>query len=139
MKNRAQSTGKEFLGEGWAFPPGLDAELGRIAHVREEEDIEQSIYIILSTSRGERVMRPDFGCGIHDLVFEVINTSLIEQLQQNVMDSLTTYEARIDVERVDVDASKSHRGQLKIEVHYTNRDTNKSGNYVYPFYFKEVS
>lgn len=139
MKDRTQRTGKEFLGEGWAFPPEIDPDRGRVAHVSQERDIEQSIYIILSTSPGERVMRPDFGCGIHDLVFEVINTSLIEQVQQTVSESLTNYEARIEVERVDVDAGRAHEGRLKIEVHYTNRDTNQSGNYVYPFYFKEVS
>lgn len=131
------STGKEFLGRGWAFPIAIEPDRGRIAAVAFEEDIEQSIHIILSTSKGERVMRPDFGCGIHDLVFGVINTALITQVKQTVTEALRTFEARIDILRVEVDASGAANGLLKIILDYRNRTTNQPGNLVYPFYFKE--
>ncbi len=131
-------TGKEFLGRGWAFPVAVEPDRGRIASVEYEQDIEQSIYIILSTSKGERVMRPDFGCGIHDLVFGAINTALITQVKQTVTEALRTFEARIDILRVEVDASRAADGQLVINLDYRNRTTNQPGNFVYPFYFKEA-
>src|SRR6478735_1312502 len=94
--------GREFLGVGWAFPPRIDSATGLPARVSYEEDIRQSILIILTTAKGERVMRPDFGCGIHDLVFAAVSTQLIARLRREVEDALRTYEARIEVLRVAV-------------------------------------
>jgi phage baseplate assembly protein W len=131
-------TGKEFLGRGWAFPIRIESDRGRIAFVEYEEDVEQAIHIILSTSKGERVMRPDFGCGIHDLVFGAVSTSLITQIKESVTEALRKFEARIDLLHVDVDASKTEQGLLKIRVDYRHRTTNQPDNYVFPFYFKEA-
>ena len=133
-----EKAGKEFLGRGWSFPITLEPEGGRIQPVEHERDVEQSIYIILSTSRGERVMRPDFGCGIHDLVFGAINTALITRIKNAVTEALRTFEARIDILRVEVDASGAATGLLMIHLDYRHRTTNQSGNFVYPFYFKEA-
>jgi len=132
------STGKEFQGRGWAFPIAIEPDRGRVESVAYEKDIEQSIYIILSTSKGERVMRPEFGCGIHDLVFGAINTTLVTQVKQTVTEALRTFEARIDILRVEVDASRASDGLLVINLDYRNRTTNQAGNFVYPFYFKEA-
>lgn len=131
--------GKEFMGRGWHFPLRLEPQSGQVTAVTYEPDIEQSIFIILSTSQGERVMRPDFGCGIHDLVFGAINTALITRIKQTVTDALRKYEARIDVLRVSVDQSRVSRGRLGVIIDYRIRTTNQSGNYVFPFYFKEAT
>lgn len=130
--------GKEFLGRGWKFPPSVEVDRGRVASVKNEQDVEESILIILSTTPGERVMRPDFGCGIRTLVFRAINTGLITNVKQTVSDALRRFEARIDVNEVEVDTSEAANGLLRIKIEYRVRSTNQSGNYVYPFYFKEA-
>lgn len=130
--------GKAFLGRGWAFPIRLESLSGHIETVRYEEDIEQSIAIILGTAKGERVMRSDFGCGIHDLVFAAINRSLVTRVEQAVREALAKYEARIDVDDVSVDAADAVNGRLLISIDYQVRATNQPGNFVYPFYFNEA-
>ena len=130
-------TGKEFMGRGWAYPFRLDPATGRIATIADEEDIKQSIRIILGTAKGERVMRPDFGCGIHDLVHSVIDMATIAQIKRDVAGALRLYEARIDVLAVSVDASNFDSGKLEVEIDYRVRQTNQPGNLVFPFYFKE--
>jgi uncharacterized protein len=126
----------DFLGTGWAFPVRVSA--GAIEQVSGEEDVRQSIHLILATSKGERVMRPDFGCGIHDLVFAAVNTQLIARVRREVEDALRTYEARIEVLRVAVTTVGLAAGRLDVEITYRVRTTNQTGNYVYPFYFREA-
>ena len=129
--------GKEYMGRGWAFPFGVEPASGRIATAADEEDIRQSILIILKTAKGERVMRPDFGCGIHDLVFAAIDTATLAQVKRDVEDSLRTYEARIEVTEVVARAGNLLNGQLIVEIDYRVRQTNQPGNLVFPFYFRE--
>jgi phage baseplate assembly protein W len=131
------NSSKAFLGRGWAFPFSIEANRG-IALVAYEEDIKQSIQIILSTRKGERVMRSDFGCGIHELVFGAINSALISQIERDVTDALRRYEARIDVDLVVVDQRFINEGRLEVSIEYRVRTTNQRDNYVYPFYFKEA-
>ena len=128
---------KDFLGKGWAMPVDVDPRSGLIATAQYEDDIRQAIRIILETAPGERVMRPDFGCGIHDLVFAAVDSTTIERIRSQVSAALRRYEARIEVDAVMVDEAASYRGELKIEVEYTVRRTNQVGNLVVPFYFKE--
>ena len=137
MAHDDEVLGREFLGTGWAFPVGIGADTGLINRVSYQEDIKQSIRIILSTAKGERVMRPDFGCGIHDLVFAAVTTQLVAQIETTVREALRTYEARIDVRRVEVDTSGLSRGHLDVVIDYEVRATNQPGNFVYPFYFQE--
>lgn len=132
------NSSKAFLGRGWAFPFSIETDRG-IALVAYEEDIKQSIRIILSTRKGERVMRSDFGCGIHELVFGAINTSLISQIERDVTEALRRYEARIEVDQVAVDQRFVNEGRLEVSIEYRVRTTNQRDNYVYPFYFKEAS
>ncbi|SUS04669.1 Baseplate protein [uncultured Defluviicoccus sp.] len=131
--------GKEFLGREWGFPFAITPDRGQIAMTSYEQSVRQSIHIILATSRGQRVMRPDFGCGIHDLVFQAINTALIAQMQRDVTDALRTFEPRIDLDRVTVDQSRIADGRLDVIVDFRIRTTNQPGNLVYPFYFREGS
>lgn len=132
------AAGKEFLGVGWSFPFTVLPD-GSVKREKYEEDIKQAIYIILATAKGERVMRPEFGCGIHDLVFSAIDTALIGQIRRDVTDALRTFEARIEVLRVAVQQGRLLDGRLDIEIDYRVRTTNQPGNYVYPFYFKEAA
>ncbi|HMJ93661.1 MAG TPA: GPW/gp25 family protein [Allosphingosinicella sp.] len=129
--------GKDFMGRGWAFPFQVEPASGRIATAADEEDIRQSILIILKTAKGERAMRPDFGCGIHNLVFAAIDTATLAQVKRDVEDSLRTWEARIEVTGVVARAGNLLNGQLIIEIDYRVRQTNQAGNLVFPFYFRE--
>ena len=128
---------KDFLGRGWAMPVDVDPYTGLIAWTQYEEDIRQSILIILETAKGERAMRPDFGCGVHDLVFEAIDTTALTRIQSEVDDALRRFEARIDVLDITVDEDATSEGQLLVQVEYQVRRTNQIGNLVFPFYFRE--
>ena len=128
------STTNDFRGTGWAFP----VRVGVIEAVSGDEDVRQSIHLILATAKGERVMRPDFGCGIHDLVFAAVSTQLIARVRREVEDALRTYEARIEVLWVAVATGGLAMGRLDVEIDYRVRTTNQTGNYVYPFYFREA-
>ena len=125
---------KEFLGRGWKFPVNVNAA-GAIKMSEYEEDIKEAIWIILSTSKGERVMRPDFGCGIYDFVFAPINTATIGMIEASVREALTLWEPRIELENVSVE--NVEEGKLLISIDYRVRSTNNEFNLVYPFYLRE--
>jgi len=128
---------KDFLGRGWAMPVELNPRTGLLASVAFEEDIRQSILIVLETSPGERVMRPNFGCGIHDLVFSAVDSTVIQRIRSVVEEALRRCEARIEVLGVTVDDAAGSEGILRIELEYRVRKTNQVGNLVFPFYFRE--
>jgi phage baseplate assembly protein W len=128
---------KDFLGRGWAMPVDIDPRTGLVASVEYEDDIRQSIFIILETARGERVMRPDFGCGIHELVFEAVDSRTLQRIRSEVEDALLRFEARIEVLGVTIDEDATSEGVLMIELEYRVRRTNQTGNLVFPFYFRE--
>ena len=128
---------KDFLGRGWSMPVALDARTGLVQTVAYEDDIRQSILIILETAPGERVMRPNFGCGIHELVFAAIDSTAIQRICSEVEETLRRCEARIDVLGVTVEEAPNEDGKLLIELEYRVRKTNQTGNLVFPFYFRE--
>ena len=119
------------------MPVALDPRTGRVASVAHEEDIRQSILIILETAPGERVMRPNFGCGIHDLVFAAMDSTTVQRVRSVVEEALRRCEARIDVLGVSVDEAATSEGRLLVEIEYRVRKTNQLGNLVFPFYFRE--
>ena len=122
----------DFLGKGWSFPVQLD-DTRRIAISRGEESIREAIWIILATAPGERVMRPDFGCGLHHLVFAVNEAATLGQVKKQVREALVRWEPRIEV--LDVDTEVKGLGEvLLINIHYRVRSTNNFFNLVYPFY-----
>ena len=127
---------KDFMGVGWKFPVGVDPS-GSIAFSKYEEDIKEAIIIILSTAKGERVMRPDFGCGINGMVFQTINMSTLSLIEMTVREALTQYEPRIALVNVNVSADQAENGILLISIDYTVRSTNNQFNIVYPFYLNE--
>jgi len=128
---------KAFLGRGWAMPVMLDPRTGIVASAAYEEDIRQSVLIILETAPGERVMRPNFGCGIHELVFAAVDSTTLQRVRSTVEEALRRCEARIDVLAVNVNDAATTRGELLVEIEYRVRKTNQLGNLVYPFYFRE--
>lgn len=128
---------RPFLGVGWSFPPtftrgGADVEL-----VAGEEDIHQSLRILLSTALGERVLLEDFGCDLSVFVFSTVDQSLINGVRGIVSDAILYHEPRIKLNKVDVSESQIHEGVLLISIAYTSRSTNSRYNMVYPFYVKE--
>jgi phage baseplate assembly protein W len=120
------------LGAGWAFPIAVDHDTGKIALVDGPDDVDQAIEIILSTAPGERPMRPEFGCAVHDYVFDGINPEMMGRVDRAVRAALDRWEPRIEVEAVDF----TTRGDevLVIDVTYRLKATNDRRNLVYPLY-----
>ena len=131
--------GKEFLGRGLKFPLQVDPKTGKFSMVEEEEDIRESIGIILRTSRGERVMRPDFGTDIMEYLFSPAGAAIEDSLASEVQEELLYQEPRIRDVDVKVSQPEAPEGVITVEVAYTIRSTNSRYNHVYPFYVTEGS
>ncbi|UII24678.1 GPW/gp25 family protein [Fulvivirga maritima] len=127
-----------FLGKGWSFPPQFYADGAEVELVSGEEDIKQSLEIILSTSLKERVMMSDFGCDLSQFLFEEVDQSLINEMRGVVSDAILKYEPRVKAEQVAINNS-AEEGMLAISIDYVVRTTNNRYNLVYPFYLKEAS
>jgi phage baseplate assembly protein W len=123
----------EFIGAGWTFPVRTDAT-GSIALATGEREVIESIQLILATSPGERPMRPEFGCAIHDLVFAPADAATAGQIAYEVRISLDRWEPRITVSDVVVRFDEADRGRLLIEIKYVLRTSNDPRNLVFPFY-----
>jgi phage baseplate assembly protein W len=121
------------LGTGVAFPFSVD-DRGGVALARDEEDVQQAIGIILSTAPGERPMRPEFGCDVHNLVFEAIDALTLGQVEHAVRVALDRWEPRIDVESVEFQLGRVRDGVLETQIGYRLRATNTIRNLVHPFY-----
>ena len=132
---------KRFLGVGWSFPPEFHRHGDRLIlkRVAEEEDIKESLTILLSTRPGERIMQPSYGCGLHGMVFENINESSITEITDLIERAVLFFEPRINLEGIEVDADNVYAGRIDIHLTYTIRRTNTRSNMVYPFYFIEGS
>ncbi len=126
---------REFLGQGLAFPLQVNPR-GEIALVGGERDIEQAIRIILETMPGERVMRPDFGCRIWELVFAPRDPTTEGLLIHYVEQALTRWEPRIEVNEVKVSDDPVQDGVVLIEIHYTIKATHDERSIVHPFYIQ---
>jgi phage baseplate assembly protein W len=126
---------EEFIGSGWAFPLRTD-KTGSIALVSHDREIVDSIQLIVGTAYGERPMRPDFGCGIHDYVFASLDPDTIGQMAGEVRASLVRWEPRIRVQGVDISVNVNDEGQTValIDIRYSVSDTNDPHNLVFPFY-----
>ena len=129
---------RTFLGTGWQFPIRVNPQ-GGLSYSSGEQNVLESIWVILSTALGERQMRPKFGCGIQDLVFAPMNPTTYGNIMNLVRKALTTYEPRIDVLDVQAGASDDQPTKMLIRVDYRIRATNSYGNMVYPFFINEGS
>jgi phage baseplate assembly protein W len=128
---------KTFLGTGWAFPPEFDNNSQSNKMVSEDEDIRQSLFIILSTRPGERMMLPDFGCGINEMAFETMDRANMTYAKNLIETAFLRYETRITVNDIEFETAEEIDGILYINIDYTVRTTNTRSNMVYPFYLKE--
>lgn len=124
---------RDFLGVGWAFPVGVDAR-GRIALARQERDIEEAMRIILLTPKGQRVMRPEFGCQIHDLMFAPNDATTAGLAAYYVEEALGMWEPRIHVKEVNARPDPENQGRLLIDITYEVKATHDSRSLVFPFY-----
>lgn len=133
------TTDKSFLGTGWAFPPQFDNN-GSVKRVTAEDDIRESLHILLSTTPGERVMQPSYGCDLKSQVFEEIDEEAATVIADLIKRAILFFEPRITVERISVDIENVEdqlNGIIQIFITYTIRATNNRQNIVYPFYFAE--
>lgn len=124
----------QFLGKGWAFPVTFHNQGRGVSMAEAEDDIRQSLDILLSTSLGERVLRPAFGWKRDALMFEPLSTSFGSYLAREIENAILFYEARIDLNRVDFENAVDQSGLILIRLDYTVRATNSRTNLVYPFY-----
>lgn len=127
---------KDFLGKGWKFPVKVDST-GKIALSQFEDDIREAIRIILLTDNGERVMRPEFGAGLHSFVFETMSVTNIGTIQSAIQNALIEWESRIDLLSVNVEPDPGNAGTLLIDIDYRVRATNVQFNLVFPFYVSQ--
>ena len=126
---------EEFLGVGWKYPVTLDNQ-GEVALSRYSEDVQEAIWIILGTAPGERLMRPDFGCGIHEFVFAPNNTRTAGLVRYHVEQALHRWEPRINLQEVNVAADPEDPTRLLIDIDYRVKTTDSRYNVVYPFYLE---
>lgn len=135
------TTINSFLGTGWAFPPTFDYETGSVEMVSDYADIKESLDILLSTSLGERVMQPRYGCELNDYLFEPLSSTVIGYIKDRVKTSILLFEPRIIAEKIEVTADDSFdliEGRFTINVEYTIPGTNSRFNYVYDYYKNEA-
>ena len=130
-----------FLGTGWAFPPSFNAETQTVDLVSNEEDIKQSLNILLSTSLGERVMQPRYGCNLNDYLFNPLNSAVVGYIKDLVEHAILFYEPRILAEKIEVTPQDSFdiiEGRFTISIDYSIPETNSRFNYVYDYYKNEA-
>jgi uncharacterized protein len=130
---------KEFMGRGWKFPIEVDSATGRIKQTQHEDDIAEAIRIIIWTDKGERLMRPDFGCGIERFLFEGNDDTTLHLIEAEIMDAIRMWEPRVHEVEVRVERDAANTEKLLIHVQYAVRTTNNLFNQVYPFYLYEGS
>jgi len=128
---------KAYLGRGWSFPPVFEKPSGKLNMLEEEADIRSSLHVLVRTRPGERVMQPDYGCALDRLLFEPLTTSLKTYIKNLIRTAILRFEARIDLEEVELDDTGELEGRVLITIHYRVRATNSRANIVFPFYKNE--
>ncbi len=129
--------GTDFTGRGWSFPPEFNKSTRQTSMTTGRDDVERSLEILLGTVRGERVMRPDYGSNLDEMMFESFDQSIKTYLVQSVETAILYHEPRIEPLRVELDESELPEGKILIEIEYRIRATNSRFNMVYPFYIEE--
>ena len=130
---------KSFLGTGWGFPPAFSNKTSDVGMLSDVDDIQSSLEILLTTRPGERVMRPDYGCNLDELVFEPLTTTFKTYIKDLISTAILYYEPRIEVNSIDLDDSGELEGRILIVIDYTVSATNTRFNFVYPFYKNEAT
>jgi len=130
-------TNESFLGQGWGFPPEFSKNTAAVILTENEEDINKSLEILLSTRLGERVMVPDYGCNLDELLFKPLNLTLKTYVIDLIKTAILYHEPRIDIEKIWIEESTDNDGLLLISIDYLIRITNSRKNMVFPFYNEE--
>jgi len=126
-----------FLGRGWSFPPTFNRSIAGVEMLEEEADIASSLEVLLTTSLGERVMLPQYGCNLDELVFESLDTRMKTLMADKVESAILYHEPRIELEKVQLDDSRELEGVVLIDVIYRVKTTNSRFNFVFPYYKAE--
>jgi uncharacterized protein len=128
---------RDFLGRGWSFPPTFSRAPAGVEMLEDETDVASSLEILLSTTPGERVMQPLYGCNLNELVFEILDTRMKTLMADKVESAILYYEPRVNLESVVLDDSLVLQGVVQIVVTYSVKSTNSRFNFVYPYYINE--
>jgi len=131
------SNDRNFIGRGWSFPPQFDRSLKAVRMTEDEEDINNSLTILLSTIVGERVMDMNYGCNMDEMVFEALDTSTITFIKSKISKAILFYEARIEVQKLEINTQNILEGVILVEIEYIVSATNNRFNFVYPFFRTE--
>lgn len=130
------SQNSAFLGTGWAFPPRFSSTNQQVILSKAQEDIRQSLTILLSTAPGERIMHPDFGCKINRFMFAELTQTTLTEMEFEIRQAILLFESRIDLLTINL-IPDPMQGRLMIELEYLIVTTNTRDNMVYPFYLQE--
>lgn len=128
---------RDFLGRGWSFPPAFSLAPTMVSMLEEEADIASSLEILLSTTPGERIMQPFYGCNLSELLFETLDTRMKTLMADKVESAILYYESRVKLESVKLDDSRELEGVVLIDLVYRVKSTNSRFNFVYPYYKQE--
>jgi phage baseplate assembly protein W len=126
-----------FLGKGWSFPPTFNKQLKEVQMTEKVEDIEKSLHILLTTSLGERIMQPRYGCNMEDLLFESLDTGTKTIIIDRIETALLFFEPRIKATKIELNTQNELEGEILVEIEYIIPSTNSRYNFVFPFYRKE--
>jgi uncharacterized protein len=137
--NMMTDKNKSFLGRGWSFPPTFHYAQQQVLMVADEQDIQESLEILLSTHMGERLMQPEFGCNLEGYLFDALNATTQTAIKLTVTEALRRFEPRIRLESVKLDTKQLNAGRIDIAVTYHIVSTNTRHNFVFPFYTKEAN
>jgi uncharacterized protein len=129
----------DFLGIGWSFPPEFIKTEGILTMTTDVADINNSLIILLSTRPGERVMYPDYGCNLQEMLFKPLDLTLITQMQGIIERAILYHEPRINIISIDIDTTDQYEGQVLIHIDYEIKNTNTRSNIVFPFYKGEAT
>ena len=124
----------QFIGKGWSFPPHFDKNKKEVVMTTAVEDINNSLHILLSTRLGERIMLPDYGCNLEEMLFQPLDTTLKTYIKDLIETAILYHEPRIDVLKIDIDPSNEQQGVINLIIDYKIRITNSRANMVFPFY-----
>jgi len=128
-----------FLGTGWIFPPAFDNSAGEVVMISDEADVHNSLEVLLSTRPGERILLPDYGCNLDELVFEPLTTTFVNYMKDLIRTAILYYEPRVTVNGIQISQDRFTDGLVLVEVDYTIKSTNSRFNYVFPFYKTEAN
>lgn len=126
-----------FLGRGWSFPPTFNLQSKEVQMTEKVEDIEKSLQILLTTSLGERIMQPRYGCDMNDLLFESLDTGTKTIIIDRIQTAILFFEPRIKATKIALNTQNELEGEILVEIEYIIPSTNSRYNFVFPFYRKE--